>query len=90
MCRLEKTDVIYVKSEMNGVEYLVRDLPDKQEAADKLGEIQMTINKFVDYVYNKRNDKEYENYKHGIEQLNSRIKEHIVRINSNSNYIFYC
>jgi hypothetical protein len=48
----EKTtyDVVMVKSNVNGREYLVRNLPDKQEAADLLGKIAVKLQKLVDII----------------------------------------
>lgn len=48
----EKTsyDVVMVKSNVNGREYLVRNLPDKQEAADLLGKMAVKAEKMVDII----------------------------------------
>ncbi len=43
-------EVVYIKSKLNGVEYMVRKLPDAQEAADLLGYLSITLTKFVDYL----------------------------------------
>jgi hypothetical protein len=43
-------DVTYVKSNVDNREYLVRNLPDKQQAADLLGNIQLNMIKLIDGV----------------------------------------
>lgn len=43
-------DVVMVKSNVNGRSYLVRNLPDKQEAADLLGRISIKLEKLVDII----------------------------------------
>ena len=43
-------DVVYVRSTVNGREYLVRNLPDKQEAADLLARISVKLEKLVNIV----------------------------------------
>lgn len=40
-------DIVYVKSSINGKEYLVRNLPDKQHAADLLAKISLKLEKLV-------------------------------------------
>lgn len=43
-------EVLYVKSKVNNVEYMVRKLPDAQDAADLLGYLSITLTEFVDYL----------------------------------------
>ena len=43
-------DVVMVKSNINGKSYLVRNLPDKQEAADLLGKISVKLEKLVNII----------------------------------------
>lgn len=43
-------DITYVKSNTSGKEYLVRNLPDKQSAADLLGEMNLKFDKIVNYL----------------------------------------
>jgi predicted metal-dependent hydrolase len=43
-------DVVFVKSSINSKEYLVRNLPDKQEAADLLGKISVKLEKLVNIM----------------------------------------
>ena len=88
--KLEKHEVKYVKSRVNNVDYLVRDTSDKQEAADKLGLIEVNMKKFIDYVYSNRNDEEYIKNKQYIEQLYNRIKNVVISESSaNSSYTSY-
>ncbi len=50
----ESYDIVFVKSNTSGKEYLVRNLPDKQAAADLLGRMNMSFDKIIDYI--KRQD----------------------------------
>lgn len=75
--RLHKYEVKYVKSEVDGNEYLVRDLPDKQEASNLLSEIKMNMMKLTDYVYEYR-DTKYVEYKSYIEQLKRGIDKVVI------------
>jgi hypothetical protein len=43
-------DVIFVKSNTSGKEYLVRNLPDKQAAADLLGNMNLRFDKIVAFL----------------------------------------
>ena len=43
-------DVVMVKSESNGKQYLVRNLPDKQEASNLLGSIALKLEKLVEIM----------------------------------------
>jgi hypothetical protein len=43
-------EVEYVKSTVDGVEYLVRSLPDKQEASDLLANIRKKLEEMVEYL----------------------------------------
>jgi predicted metal-dependent hydrolase len=45
-------DVVMVKSNLNGKKYLVRNLPDKQEASDNLSYLSDNLGKIVDYLSN--------------------------------------
>jgi hypothetical protein len=88
--KLEKHEVKYVKSNINNVEYLVRDVPDKQQAADMLGQINVNINKFIDYVYANKDNKDFVANKQYIEQLQDRIKNVIISESSaDSSYTSY-
>lgn len=47
-------DVVFVKSQTSGKEYLVRNLADKQAAADLLGRMNLSFDKIIDHI--KRQD----------------------------------
>jgi predicted metal-dependent hydrolase len=88
--KLEKHEVKYVKSRVNNVEYLVRDTSDKQEAADRLGLIEVNIKKFIDYVYSNKDNEDYVKNKEYIEQLHNRIKNVVISESSaDSSYTSY-
>ena len=56
-------DVVMVKSNVNGKEYLVRNLPDsKQEAADMLANISIKLQNLVDIIQNMGADSIYDKY----------------------------
>lgn len=42
-------EVEYVKSDVNGKEYIVRNLPDKKEAVNLIANLSITLKKLVDY-----------------------------------------
>lgn len=50
----ESYDIVFVKSNTSGKEYLVRNLPDKQAAADLLGNMNLRFDKIIAYI--KRQD----------------------------------
>ena len=47
LIKLEKHEVKYVKSDLDGKEYLVRDLKDKNEATDLLASLRINMMKLV-------------------------------------------
>ena len=49
--------VVYVKSSIDGKEYLVRDLPDKQEAANLLAKVRIKLNNLKIHLEGKYPDK---------------------------------
>ena len=58
----------YIKSNIDGQEYLVRDLQDKQTAANMLATLKRNILTFSDYLY-QNGDTKYKDYQTYIEQL---------------------
>jgi len=71
-----------VKSNVNGQEYYVRKLPDKQEAADKLADLSNCLTDLVNRV--KDTDKE------GVIQLSKNFKTDIITENiPGSRYVAY-
>ncbi len=55
----KSVDVQYVKSTVDSREYLVRNLPDKQEAANLLANIHLTMMKVIDVVNDPINQENY-------------------------------
>lgn len=89
LIRTEKHEVVYVRSNIDGNTYLVRDLPDKQEASDMLSQIKININKIVEELYNNK-DSKYKDFKDNIEQLKTRIQNVIINESSgDSEYTSY-
>jgi len=70
--RIHYYDVQMVKSDINLKSYLVRDVPDKQAAANMLAKIEMNMLKINDYLY--KNKTKFPKHKNHIEQLNAKIK----------------
>ena len=71
-----------IKSNVNGQEYYVRKLPDKQEAADKLAHLSVDLTKLVDHVKDK--DKE------GVTKLANNFNTDIITENiPGSMYVAY-
>ena len=71
-----------VKSNVNGLEYYVRKLPDKQKAADKLGKLSDNLERLVDHVKDK--DKE------GVKKLHDNFNPKIITENiPGSMYVAY-
>jgi len=54
---LGKYQVVYIKSNIDGKEYLVRDLPDKQQAADLLAKVRIKLNNLKVHLEMKYPDK---------------------------------
>ena len=55
-------DVVMVKSESNGKQYLVRNLSDKQEAANLLGNLAIKLEKLVEIIQNEGYENIYNKY----------------------------
>lgn len=55
-------DVVFVRAQTNGKEYLVRNLADKQEAANRLGTIAIKLEKLVNIIKEMGYEKIYEKY----------------------------
>lgn len=71
--KIPKREVAYVKSDIDDEIYLVRDLPDKQQASNMLGRIKKNILTLVSHLEENK-EQEYSKYKPYIEQLSQRIK----------------
>lgn len=74
--RLEKTEVIYKKSSVDGNEYLVRELPDDYEAADILALLRKNMITLTENLYN--NKEKYKDYAQYIDTLNNKIKKVVI------------
>ena len=77
------TEVTYVKAD-DGDMYLVRNLPDKQDAANTLAEMKKRLTKLVKHVYKNRNDK-YKEKKSEIELLKSNYRPDAISESSPGN-----
>lgn len=55
-------DIVFVKSTLNNKEYLVRNLPDKQQAADLLAKISMKLENLVNIIKTQGYDVIYTKY----------------------------
>lgn len=76
-------EVVYVKSDVDGELYLVRDLPDKQYSANMLAKIRKNMLILNDYlVQHKYNFPKYAKY---IDLLNSKIKNSVIMENGEDN-----
>lgn len=73
-------DIVMVQSRINGKTYLVRNLPDKQEAADLLGKLAIKLEKLVNICNTMGYEKIYEKYlqndvkKESNDELERQIK----------------
>lgn len=82
--KYKKNDVVYVKSHIDGQYYLVRELPDKQQASNLLATIKKNIMAISDYLHNSNTDS-FRAYKPYIQQLHKRIKNVVVLESSTDN-----
>ena len=67
------SQMTYVKSSIDNNFYRVRDLPDKQIAANMLAKIRINIINLVDYM-DKNKDIKYKDYKENIDRLKNKIE----------------
>jgi predicted metal-dependent hydrolase len=70
--KVQDNNVIYVSSDVDKQPYLVRDVEDKQQAANMLAKIKKNILTVTDYLYTNINS--FPEYKQYIQQLHDRIK----------------
>ena len=75
------SDVTYVK--IGKVEYLVRNLPDKEEAAKLLSQIRSRLKKLVDYLYT--NIKSYKNQEENIKRMKDNYRPNNITESSPGN-----
>lgn len=83
LVRLNKYEVCYVKSNIDGKEYLVRELPDKQDAADILATVRRNLISLADYM-DKNKDK-WPNEKGYIEALKNKIDTVVINESTEDN-----
>jgi predicted RND superfamily exporter protein len=69
---MKKTTLIYVQSDIDDKMYLVRDLGDKQRAANMLSRLKVNIYKIRDHLV--KNIGKYPNMEPHIKQLNRKLK----------------
>jgi len=62
-------DMTYVKSDIDSKYYLVRSVPDKQQAANVLARLRNNVLMLADYLYKNRDQKEYSEYVQYIDRL---------------------
>ena len=77
------SEVTYVKAD-DGHNYLVRNLPDKKEAAELLSEMKKRLTKLVNHAYKNRNDK-YKDKKSEIELLKKNYRPDAISESSPGN-----
>lgn len=68
----------YVKSDIDGEYYLVRDEIDKNQAANILAKIRQNVNKLIDYLYININDEHNHEYKDYIIRLHEKGRNIII------------
>lgn len=83
-----RSEAVYIKSELNNKEYFVQNTDDKEEAAYILSVIDNKITLFKDFL--NKNGHLYPQYKPYIDQFNSRVKNMVIYENSqHGNYTSY-
>lgn len=85
LVKKERENMIYVKSDIDGEEYLVRDEEDKKHAANMLSRMKQNLYKLTDYLYENR--EKYKDKKQYIERLNKKMRK-IVIIESTKDSIY--
>jgi len=80
LMRIEKREVKYILSDVDGKYYLVRDLPDKQKAANLLSRLKENMDKLITYLT--ENKSKYPDYAKYIDQLIERIKNVVINESS--------
>lgn len=83
-------DMTYVKSDIDGEYYLVRNVEDKNQAANMLGKIRQDILKLSNYLEKNKNNNEYKEMKLYIEALYKKAPDIIiVESTADSQYTSY-
>lgn len=84
------SEVTYVKSKTDNKEYLVRNVLDKQKAADLLGNINNNLSMIVDYLSNNKDIEKFKVRKDDIERLVSNYNSGSISESSpNNKYTSY-
>lgn len=93
---IQTKGMVYVKSNIDGNNYLVRDQIDKQSAANFLAKLNKNIHGITEYMNNKLNNPStaslprYQEYKPYILQLKDKIQNVVIKESpSNSSYTSY-
>ena len=68
----------YIKSDVDGLFYLVRNVPDKQEASNTLAKLRQNVLTLSDNLYTNINNPENANYKQYITRLHERARDIII------------
>lgn len=76
--RVTNPDMTYVQSHIDNSYYLVRNVPDKQEACNTLARLRQNAIKLSDYLYNNINDDSIKNHKQYVTRLHERIRDIII------------
>lgn len=73
MKKINNKGMVYVKSDIDGKSYLVRNKSDKRQAANMLASIMRDIMRLSEYLNMNKNSKDYVEYKPYIEQLERNL-----------------
>ena len=89
-CKSSAYEVVYVKSSINGKEYLVRNLSNKQQAADLLANLSINLERLVDYLSEQSDENKlddlYDKYVEKIDKISkTKFKEDVKRLINNFN-----
>jgi hypothetical protein len=83
-----RNDATYVDANLDGSQYLVRNLMDKEDAANLLAKIKKNLYTLRDYLY--KNKDQFPKFKQNIEDLHRRAKNlNISESSPNSKYTSY-
>ncbi|AYV77596.1 MAG: protein of unknown function DUF45 [Dasosvirus sp.] len=83
-------EMVYVKSNVDGENYMVRNNSTKQQASNILATIKANIYAVTNYMYNRIDTPKYKNHKQYVQQLHDKIQNVVVReSSSNSVYTSY-
>lgn len=69
-----QNNMVYMKSSIDNNDYLVRDVPDKKNAANMLAQLRQNVLRLSTHMYNSRTRTDYKSYQQYIEILNDRVR----------------